>query len=295
VETLRELSVAYRRSDNRNGGGAARDRLVRTLHHEVTPLLRRGSYTAPVGQELVRLSAEMTHLAGWMAYDLGLHGLSQRYLVQSLGLARDIHDLVLEGEILAALAHQAAYLGLARDATLYAEAAGTAGRRSGQPHLVAEALVLEAHGHALEGAAPAAAGALTSAERAIDRLGTSSSPEYLDYLDEAYLSAKFGQVFRELRDCRSVVRFAERSLDMRPGYERGRVFNLALLAHGHALEGDFDEAARVGSQAADLTVDLLSHRAVSYIRDVARELKPHRGEARVAEFRKRARYLKVKR
>jgi hypothetical protein len=117
----------------------------------------------------------------------------------------------------------------------------------------------------------------------------------LDYLDEAYLSAKFGQVFRELRDGGSVVRFAERSLDMKPGYERGRVFNLTLLAHGHALTGNCDEATRIGGQAADLTVDLLSHRAVSYIKDVARELKPYRGEARVAEFRKRARYLKATR
>jgi hypothetical protein len=65
----------------------------------------------------------------------------------------------------------------------------------------------------------------------------------LDYLDEAYLSAKFGQVFRELRDGGSVVRFAERSLDMKPGYERGRVFNLTLLAHGHALTGNCDRVA----------------------------------------------------
>jgi transcriptional regulator with XRE-family HTH domain len=294
LAVLRDMASAYRRADNRSGGGAVRERLVRTLHHELTPLLKHGRYDRTTGTALHSLAAEMTQLAGWMAYDCGLHGLSQRYLVQALALARSANDVALGGEILAAMAHQSAYLGHDADAVQAAQAAASAGRRAGQLHLVAEAAVLEAQGHARGRNDTAVTEALGRAEQALDRATQgSASPHYLTYMDEAYLSAKFGHVFRALGDGAATVRHATRSLVMRPGYERGRVFNLALLAHGHALSGDVEEAVRVGSSAADEAQTMTSARAVSYVRDVAAALKPYGADSSVATFRKRARYLRT--
>lgn len=53
------------------------------LVNQVAPLLKRGRYDDRTGRELTLVAAEMTQLAGWMAYDCGLHGLSRRYLVQA--------------------------------------------------------------------------------------------------------------------------------------------------------------------------------------------------------------------
>jgi hypothetical protein len=52
------------------GGGRARPAVVRYLHDEVTPLLRSGNCSAAVHHELFATAAELTRLAGWMAYDL---------------------------------------------------------------------------------------------------------------------------------------------------------------------------------------------------------------------------------
>ena len=194
--------------------------------------------------------------------------------------------------MLAALAHQSAYLGHAAQTVEYATAAADLGRRSGQRHLIAEAAVLQAQGHAGLGSRSAAASALNDAERYLDRADRDNRPAYLAYLDEAYLSAKFGWVLRELGDGPGTVRFAERSLDMRPGYERGRVFNLALLAHGHAQCGQLDQCVEATNEALRLSRDMKSSRAVRYLRDVASLLKPHTKRPDVAAVRKRIRYLK---
>lgn len=291
VATLRDLTTAYRRSDNRSGGGAARDRVVRTLNFEIAHLLQRGRFNEATGRELTKVAAEMTQLAGWMSYDSGMYGLSQRYLVQALGLATAAGDDALAGEVLAAMAHQSAYLGNGGEAVHLARAAAVAGHRSGQRHLVAEAAVLEAQGHARLRDVKAVAVAVACAERELDRADQASGPAYLTYLDEAYMSAKFGHVFRELGDGKRTVAFAEKSLDMKPGYERGHVFNLALLAHGHAQLGNVDQAVHIGSKAASLASTMRSERAVSYVRAVATTLKRYQQDEAVAAFRKRARYL----
>lgn len=291
VAMLRDLATAYRRSDNCSGGGAVRERLIRTLHHEVAPLLRWGRFGSATGKALLTVTAEMAHLAGWMAYDSGLHGLSQKYLTQGIALSRAAADEALAGEILAALAHQASYLGHGQDAVQYAQAAGQSGRRAGQQHLVAEAAVLEAQGLAQLGASAKVAAALSQAESEFDKADRLSGPAYLAYLDDAYLSAKFGHVFRELGDAAHTVHFAERSLDMAPGFERGRVFNLTLLAQGQARLGNVDEAVTAGLEAVRLSRDIQSARVHHYLCEVARLLGAHRADPRVAHLRKRVRYL----
>lgn len=292
VESLRDLTLAFRRADNRSGGGSVRDRLVRTLRHEVGPLLSKGRYDADSGRALVVATAEMTQLAGWMSYDCGMHGLSQRYLTQALSLATAVEDHALSGEILAAMAHQASYVGQSAQAVNYAAAAARSGRKSGQRHLVAEAAVLEAQGHAGLEAGRATAEALSRAEQQLDRADRESGPDYLAYLDEAYLSAKFGHVFRQLGDGRKTVHFAERSLDMQPGFERGRVFNLTLLAHGHAQIGAVDQSAEKAREALRLGSEIQSARTVGYLRGVSELLKPYASRPDIAALRKQIRYLR---
>ncbi len=41
------------------------------------------------------MTAELTKLAGWAAYDLEKHGLAQRYLIQALRMARAAGDAAL--------------------------------------------------------------------------------------------------------------------------------------------------------------------------------------------------------
>src|SRR5581483_67262 len=81
-------------------------------------------------------AAEMTLLAGWMAYDLEQHPIAQRYLIQALRLAHAAGDQALGGEILAAMSCHAAYLGDGSGAVDMARAAQTSARRAGSAALL---------------------------------------------------------------------------------------------------------------------------------------------------------------
>ena len=275
VESIREMTATFRRLDNRFGGGHARESVVRYLSAEVAPLITRGRYPASVGSSLLSAGAEALQLAGWMAYDAGLQGLGQRYMSQALRLAKAADDGPLGAEILAGLSHQASYLKDAATAIDLARAAQQTARQHGLDALLAEAAVMEAHGHACAGDSAACTRALGFAETTLDKAERGGDPQWIGYFDEAYLAAKFGHCFKELRDAKTAQRFAERSLDMDNSYLRGRAFNLALLATAHAQAGEVETACAVGTEAAGLIKEMKSARALEYLRGLRRELAPY--------------------
>lgn len=287
IEAVRRVTGVYRSLDNQFGGMRVRDSVVRFLDTEVAELLR-GRYDQRTGRALMSAAAEATQLAGWSSYDAGLHGLTQRYMVQALRLAAAAGDRPLGAEIMAAMSHQAAYLRASTEAVDLARAAGLMAAQAGVAAIEAEAAVLEAQGHAVGGDEAACAAALDRAERAFDRAERGSDPQWIGYFDEAYLSAKFGHCFTALGQGKTAARFAVRSLDMDgQAYARGRQFNLALLAVAHVQCGDPEQAAVVGVQAATAAERLNSRRAQDYLADLADRLGPYQGLSAVDEFSER--------
>ncbi|MFF4894301.1 helix-turn-helix domain-containing protein [Micromonospora chersina] len=284
IDTIREMSATYRRLDNQYGGGHVRDTVARYLHQEVTPLLTDGQYDTRTGRSLLSATAELTQLAGWQAYDLAEHGIAQRYLTLALDLARAADDAGLGAEILAAMSHQATYLGQAAIGIDLARAARQTARRVGLAVLAAEAYVMEAHAHATARDEGACATALHQAERTLDRADRSGNPQWLSYFDEAYLSAKFAHCFHALGKASPAERFASRSLNMDERYVRGKAFNLALLASVQLRRGEPERACTIAAEALTLTAQLRSSRAVRYVRDLQAQLAPHRTRPVVRQF-----------
>ncbi|MEV7968839.1 hypothetical protein AB0O34_23050 [Sphaerisporangium sp. NPDC088356] len=291
IAAIREVTRSFGELDNRFGGGRVRSAVVKYLDSAVAPLLKDGLYGETTGRALASAAAEVTRLAGWMAYDLEQHGLAQRHLIQALSLARGAGDHGFGGEILAGMAHQAIYIGQPRHALDLARAAQLSARRADVPSLLAEAYVLEAHAHAALSDGAACALALHEADLAFDRRRPDEEPEWIRYFDEAYLAAKYAHCFRDLGDGAQAVRYARRSLDMDGRYVRGRMFNLSLLASAHALRGDAEEACRVGASALDLAAGLQSVRTRSYVADLRKRLEPLSGEPSVAALVQRTREL----
>jgi tetratricopeptide (TPR) repeat protein len=286
IESIRQITRTFRALDNAHGGGFVREQAVRFLDREVSPLLKGGSYSGTDGVELLRASAELTQLVGWMSYDGAQHGLSQRYFIQALRMAKAVGDDCLGAEILAAMSHQASYMGEGSSAVDLARVAGRTASNAGVPVLVAEAFVLEAQGHAERQDEKACAAALHAAETTLDKADRSNEPQWISYFDEAYMSAKFGHCFRALGQPKEAERFARRSLDMDPAYVRGRAFNLSLLATSYVQQGEAEQACLVGRQAVSLARDLNSKRAVRYISDVADGLANVADNADVQLFRR---------
>jgi transcriptional regulator with XRE-family HTH domain len=288
VEMVRRITSVYRTLDNQYGGGHIRESVVRFLDTEVAGLLR-GRYDSRTGEALLSAAAETTQLAGWASYDMGLHGLAQRYMVQALRMAATAGDRALGAEILAAMSHQAAYLRAATEAVDLARAAGRAADDAGVAAIRAESAVLEAQGYASAGDEAACAAALDRAERALDKADRTGDPQWIGYFDESYLAAKFGHCFTALGRGDLAERFAARSLDMDGRhYARGRQFNLALLAVAHMQAGDPEQASAVGVQAAAAAEGLSSVRVCDYLADLADRLAPYAGLAAVDEFMDKA-------
>lgn len=281
VQIIREMTLTFRRLDNRFGGGHARSALTNYLASDVLPVLREGRCRDDVRRDLSAAVAELNQLAGWMAYDVGDAGSGGRYLRQAMHLCQDVCDDALAGEMLAGMSHQAAFLRSPALAIELARAAKDNGKRAGVPALVSESAVMEAHGLALANDVRGCLVALRESEEAFAAAEDRDRPEWLAYFDGAYLAAKFGHCFRDLGRPAEAERFARRSLDMIDGYDRGRLFNLALLASALADQGKVEEACEIGSAALRIASDVRSARTVTYMTDLSHRLAPFRAEPAV--------------
>jgi tetratricopeptide (TPR) repeat protein len=216
-----------------------------------------------------------------MAYDVGDSASGRRHLRNAMHLCQDVGDAALAGEMLAGMSHQAAFLRSAALATDLARAAKDNAKRAGVPALVSESAVMEAHGLALMSDAQGCLAALRESEKAFAAAENGDRPEWLAYFDGAYLAAKFGHCFRDLGRLTEAERFARRSLDMIDGYDRGRLFNLALLASILADQGRVEEACETGLAAVRLASEVQSVRTVACLVDLSHRLAPFRAEPAV--------------
>lgn len=281
VETVREMTKTFRRLDNKFGGGHSRSEATTFLTSTVEPFIRDGRCKSTVRAELFSATAELHQLIGWMAYDTGQANTGRKHLRHALRLCQEVDNDALAAEMLAGMSHHAAFFGAGEAAVDLALAARQTAARTGLSPLRAEAAVMEAHGLALQADKSGCLTALRDAEQAFASRSGPEVPSWLGYLDSAYLAAKFGHVFRDLGQPKDAEQFARRSLDMSEGYERGRLFNTALLASTLADQGRVDEACATAALAVQMTETVRSVRTVAYLADVARRLAPHRDTVEV--------------
>ncbi|MGI9000547.1 MAG: helix-turn-helix domain-containing protein [Pseudonocardia sp.] len=284
VIILRETTSVFRRLDNRFGGGHGGNVVGTYLTTEVSPFLLDGNFARGVRKDFFRAAVELHHLAGWMAYDVGDNVSGRFHIRRALELATEVGDDALCAEMLAALSHQAAFHRRADEAIDMALAARRAAVRSGMPVLHAETAVLEAHGLALQGNARGCIAALQRAEKAFT-VTDGDSPTWLNYFDEAYLAAKFAHAFRDLGRTGDAERFARRSLQMSEGYDRGRLFNNALLASILIDQGKVDEGAEYVQIAVGMAGRVRSSRVRGYLHDVGTRLLSQPSHVRTPDVR----------
>lgn len=284
VDALRETIRAFRQIDNRFGGGRAREAVVAYLATDVARVLSDGRFARGCRPHFELAAAEMYQLAGWMAYDVGDAKGGRKDLRQALELATVAGDDALTAEMLAAMSHQAAFSRQPDEAIDFALAARRAAHRSGAPALQAEAAALEAQGLALSKDARGCIAALHRAERAFHAATGENTPQWLLYFDRAYLSAKFAQALRDLGRPVDAERFARDSLQMSDGYDRGRLFNTALLATILADAGQVDESVSTARDAVQMAGRVRSVRAQGYLREAGTRLLPYSSHSGAREL-----------
>ncbi|MFJ7904994.1 MFS transporter [Streptomyces sp. NPDC096198] len=293
VQKLREAAEDARRWDSKYGGGDWRSSMVpECLRVEAAPLLL-GSYSDEVGRALCGASAELTRLAGWMAFDTGQQEAAQRYYIQALRLARAAADVPLGGYVLASMSLQATYRGFGDEGVDLAQAALERNRGLATARTMSFFRLVEARAHARAGDAQAAGTALKSAEGWLERARDGDhDPSWLGFYSYDRFAADAAECYRDLKAPRQVRRFTEQALS-RPTEEFVRSHGLRLVVSAVAeLEsGNLDAACEQGVRAVEVAGRISSARTTEYVRDLLHRLEPYGDEPRVAELRERARPL----
>lgn len=293
VQKLREAAEDARRWDSKYGGGDWRSSMVpECLRVEAAPLLL-GSYSDEVGRALFGASAELTRLAGWMAFDTGQQEAAQRYYIQALRLARAAADVPLGGYVLASMSLQATYRGFGDEGVDLAQAALERNRGLATARTMSFFRLVEARAHARAGDAQAAGAALKAAESWLERSREGDhDPSWLGFYSYDRFAADAAECYRDLKAPRQVRRFTEQALS-KPTEEFVRSHGLRLVVSAVAeLEsGNLDAACEQGVRAVEVAGRISSARTTEYVRDLLHRLEPYGDEPRVVELRERARPL----
>ncbi|MFP8963642.1 MFS transporter [Streptomyces nanhaiensis] len=293
VAKLREAAQEARRWDSKYGGGDWRSSMVpECLRVDATPLLL-GSYSDEVGRSLFGATAELTRLAGWMAFDTGQQEAAQRYYIQALRLARAAADVPLGGYVLASMSLQATYRGFADEGVDLAQAALERNRGLATARTMSFFHLVEARALAKAGDSAACGTSLAAAEGWLERSRDGDpDPSWLDFYSYDRLAADAAECYRDLKAPRQVRRFTEQALS-RPTEEFVRSHGLRLVVSAVAeLEsGNLDAACAAGTRAVEVAGRISSARTTEYVRDLLHRLEPYGDEPRVAELRERARPL----
>ncbi|MET7639080.1 MFS transporter [Streptomyces sp. NPDC005438] len=293
VAKLRQAAEEARRWDSKYGGGDWRSSMVpECLRVDATPLLL-GSYTDEVGRSLFGATAELTRLAGWMAFDTGQQEAAQRYYIQALRLSRAAADVPLGGYVLASMSLQATYRGFADEGVDLAQAALERNRGLATARTMSFFHLVEARAQAKDDDAASCAAALTAAENWLERSRDGDpDPDWLDFYSYDRLAADAAECYRDLRAPRQVRHFTEQALSQpTEEYVRSHGLRLVVSAVAELESGNLDAACAAGTRAVEVAGRISSARTNEYVRDLLHRLEPYDDEPRVRELRERARPL----
>jgi len=276
--------------DNAHGGGAALPMATGYLRHEIAPMLNGhdGELASP---QLIEVVAQFHHDTGWMAYDAGRQQLATGYFTSALRYSRAAGNRLLVGRVLAAMSHQAIYLGHRRQAIDFAQAARTATRQVATPRTVAMLAAMEACAHAAAGDPRPCQQALDDAANALTLIISGEpEPEWLDF-DEGGYWGHAARAYRDLGEPRKAEEYAEKSVGLCiAAHSRTRAQRNTIQATAHLSMGEVDAAAAAGEQVVREAWNLHSGHVFGEVAQLAAAIAPFRTPA-AADFLDQAREL----
>lgn len=293
IDDVRGLTAFYSARDQQRGGASGRSALAGHLRDEAVPLLGSTFRTEQHRRDTYSAVAEMTYLAGWMAFDASEHRTAQRYLTLAARLAAEAADGPLGGHILRALAHQAVDLGHPRRALDLADASMSRTHYA-QASSREKALLAIVHARALaaDGDRRGTLAAISRAESDLARADTETAPDRVGFFQEASLAHETACALRDLGDSKDAEAHFKHSVATRrwQQYARTHSVTLGYLGAVQVRQGHLDEACATWEQALAAMSGIQSGRARDIIVRMQSDLSPvrRRGGRRVAELDRRA-------
>ncbi len=273
---IRGTVRAFTDLDFQFGGGHTRKLLLFYWKSEIVPALRQ-RYPESIRRDIFAAAADAAEVLGWSAYDAGRHGAAQRYFVQGLRLAREADDVLMSGQILSNLSHQANYLGRFSQAAQFARAAQSACAGVAPATVSTMFLTMEARALASVGDASGCIAVLHRAEQVFERRDPNKDPDWIEYFDELELAGEAAHCFRDLGQPRNTQLAAMQAVEPTRTQPRTRAFIDMVSAAGALAGGDVEEAVSLATNAVTLAGSLQSSRYIRYLIDFKGSLYPDHG------------------
>lgn len=290
VEQVQAMIQMFDEMDNRFGGGGVRASIVHYLSTELSPMLQQRNMPSHQRRRLYTSAAKLAAMAGWCSYDSADYGVAERYMIQALRLCAEGGDRVLGGQILAGMSHLATSLGSPAEGVALARAGIATVKSAGSPLGLMRLHAMAARGYAVLGDSQRATSSLLAATKDLEiSRGPAEESPWVRFLDHHYLEAEAALVHRDLGEAGQAEHLAQASVVANNDRRRRQAISRSVLATAFLQQNRLDEAVDTASNAVDLLAGVHSERSVQALRDFRARLAPHRGEAVVRDFERKAR------
>ncbi|GAA3028852.1 hypothetical protein Aglo01_35010 [Actinokineospora globicatena] len=277
VAAIRTMTTALGDTASELGGAHARHLVVRYLVDDVGRWLD-GAYTEAVGRELVTATAELVHLAGWMARDAGENGVAQRYYLHSYRLANEAGAPEVAATSLRGLADQALDLGYTGMALRFAGAADQTGRHLGEPKARAYYATTHARAAAADSDFATARARLSVAGSAMDRAVDTPGLSWAGHYSPGRWAHEAALVHARMGDMLAAEEHIDHALSLGLDRRRTRAMVLADLGGIRFRREDADGAVAAWTEFAGLAEGVHSTRIDRSAADIAVRLGSVAGE-----------------
>ncbi|RLK57958.1 hypothetical protein CLV68_4048 [Actinokineospora cianjurensis] len=278
VAAIRTMTTALGDTASELGGAHARHLVVRYLVDDVGRWLD-GTYSEAVGRELVTATAELVHLAGWMARDAGETGIAQRYYLHSYRLANEAGAPEVAATSLRGLADQALDLGYKGMALRFADAADHTGRHLGEPKARAYYATTHARAAAADSDFATARTRLAVAESAMNRAANSPGTSWAGHYSPGRWAHEAAVVHARMGDTLAAEQHIEHALSLGLDRRRTRAMVLADLGNIRFRREDVDGAVDAWTEFVGLAEGVHSTRIDRSAADIAVRLSSVAGKS----------------
>jgi hypothetical protein len=296
VAQIEHAARLFREWDDQFGGGLRRKAVVGQLN-EVADLLR-DSHPAAIRRRLFGTMAQLAETAAIMSWDSGDQTYAQRYYVLALRAAKPAADPAFAANIMAGMARQLLYLGHSTDALELIRVAQDRSAEVATPTVRAMLHTREAWGYAKQGRLSAFRRATAKAEDALaDAKPTDDDPHWITYFNAAELAGTTGGRLLDLAHEQpeladeTATHIATAIQQRGPGHLRSAALDHIGLAEARLIQGELEEAARLGHAAAAVIEQTRSDRVRVKLVELYQHTTAHAGVPAIAGLRERVRSL----
>lgn len=295
IEQIEHAARLFRTWDDRFGGGLRRKAVVGQLNE--VPDLISDVRSPEIRRRLFAVMGQLAETAAIMSWDSGRQAAAQHYYALALRASRTAGDLLFSANVLAGMARQLLYLGHPVDALELVRLAQDLTRGIATPTIRSLLHTREAWAYAAQGRVSAFRRATGMAEDEIATADTSEDPHWIEYFDVSEVAGTTGGRLLELAHrntdlAAEASSYIEKAIVLR---RDGRLRSSALdhlgLAETRLVQGEPEEAARLGMEAADVVELTPSMRVRVKLAELYEYSTTKSSVHAIADFRERVRPL----